>query len=90
VFEKLHGRIVGIAREKKVVEGRKMRIDTTVTETNIHYLVDMTAGEHQPHLKLKGIAPILGRGIDHIRSIPPNALSREIAFEITRREAQAR
>jgi IS5 family transposase len=40
VFEKVHGRIVGIAREKKVVEGRKMRIDTTVTETNIHYPTD--------------------------------------------------
>jgi IS5 family transposase len=31
----VHNRIVGIAREKKVVEDRKMRIDTTVTETNI-------------------------------------------------------
>ena len=40
VFEKIHGRIVGIAVEKKVVEGRKMRIDTTVTETNIHYPTD--------------------------------------------------
>jgi IS5 family transposase len=40
VFQKVHGRIVGIARDKKVVEGRKMRIDTTVTETNIHYPTD--------------------------------------------------
>jgi IS5 family transposase len=40
VFEKVHGRIVGIAREKKVVEGRKMRVDTTVTESNIHYPTD--------------------------------------------------
>jgi IS5 family transposase len=40
VFQKVHDRIVGIAREKKVVEGRKMRIDTTVTETNIHYPTD--------------------------------------------------
>jgi transposase, IS5 family len=40
VFEKVHGRIVGIAREKKVAEGRKMRLDTTVTETNMHYPTD--------------------------------------------------
>src|SRR6516225_875924 len=40
VFQKVQGRIVGIAREKKVVEGRKMRVDTTVTETNIHYPTD--------------------------------------------------
>jgi transposase, IS5 family len=37
VFQKVHDRIIGILREKKVVEGRKMRIDTTVTNTNIHY-----------------------------------------------------
>src|SRR5262249_60066356 len=29
-----------IARNEKVVEGRKMRVDTTVTETNIHYPID--------------------------------------------------
>lgn len=40
VFKRVHDRIVGIARERKVAEGRKMRIDTTVTETNIHYPTD--------------------------------------------------
>lgn len=40
VFQKVHDRIVGIARNKKVVEGRRMRVDTTVTETNIHYPTD--------------------------------------------------
>jgi transposase, IS5 family len=40
VFQQIHGRIVGIAQEKKAVEGRKMRVDTTVTETNIHYPTD--------------------------------------------------
>src|SRR3989441_1577501 len=40
VFQKVQDRIVGIAREKKVVEGRKMRVDTTVVETNIHYPTD--------------------------------------------------
>ena len=40
VFQRVHDRIVGIARDKKVVEGRRMRVDTTVTETNIHYPTD--------------------------------------------------
>src|SRR5207247_9508340 len=40
VFQKVQCRIVGIAREKKAVEGRKMRDDTTVKETNIHYHTD--------------------------------------------------
>src|SRR5438128_6284578 len=40
VFEKVHGRIVGIAKERDMVVGRRMRVDTTVTEANIHYPTD--------------------------------------------------
>jgi transposase, IS5 family len=36
-IEKLHRRTVAIAMEKEVVAGRRMRVDTTVVETNIHY-----------------------------------------------------
>lgn len=42
VIEKLHQRVVAIALEKQVVTGRKMRVDTTVVETNIHYPTDST------------------------------------------------
>ena len=38
--EKIHARVVEIAKEKQVVKGRKMRLDTTVVETNIHYPTD--------------------------------------------------
>lgn len=41
-IESLHQRMVAIAVEKKVVEGRKLRVDTTVVETNIHYPTDST------------------------------------------------
>jgi len=37
VIAELHDRIVAIAQERKVIRGRKMRVDTTVVETNIHY-----------------------------------------------------
>jgi IS5 family transposase len=37
---KIHERVVEIAQEKQVVKGRKMRLDTTVVETNIHYPTD--------------------------------------------------
>jgi transposase, IS5 family len=40
VIEKIHRRIVAIALEKKVASGRKLRVDTTVVETNIHYPTD--------------------------------------------------
>jgi len=36
----LHRRVVELAVEKKVVRGRRMRVDTTVVETNIHYPTD--------------------------------------------------
>lgn len=36
----LHRRMVELAVEKKVIRGRRMRIDTTVVETNIHYPTD--------------------------------------------------
>jgi hypothetical protein len=39
-IKKIHQRIVRIAQEKAVVQGRKMRVDTTVVETNIHYPTD--------------------------------------------------
>ncbi len=40
VVERVHQRIVAIAKEKGVVPGRRMRVDTTVVETNIHYPTD--------------------------------------------------
>jgi IS5 family transposase len=40
LVRQIHERVVAIAREEKVVAGRKMRVDTTVVETNIHYPTD--------------------------------------------------
>ena len=36
VIEKIHARIVALAQSHGVVPGRRMRVDTTVVETNIH------------------------------------------------------
>jgi IS5 family transposase len=40
VIQQIHERIVAIARDNQIVKGRKMRVDTTVVETNIHYPTD--------------------------------------------------
>jgi IS5 family transposase len=40
VIKQIHERIVRIAQEKSIAQGRKMRVDTTVVETNIHYPTD--------------------------------------------------
>jgi IS5 family transposase len=40
VIAELHRRLVAIAQEEGVIQGRKLRVDTTVVETNIHYPTD--------------------------------------------------
>ena len=42
VLKQIHERIVKIARDKGVTAGRRMRVDTTVVETNIHHPTDST------------------------------------------------
>lgn len=42
LVEKLHRRMVEIAIENNIAAGQKMRVDTTVVETNIHYPTDST------------------------------------------------
>ena len=64
VIENLHKRVVTIAQEKKVVEGRKMRVDTTVVETNIHYPTDSSLlgdGVRVLTRAMKRIAAIAGK-----------------------------
>jgi IS5 family transposase len=39
-IHQIHDRMVQIARDHRVTEGRRMRVDTTVVETNIHYPTD--------------------------------------------------
>lgn len=40
VVEQIHQRVVAIAKEKQIISGRRMRVDTTVVETDIHYPTD--------------------------------------------------
>ena len=39
-IREMHDRIVGLAQERRVIQGRKLRVDTTVVESNIHYPTD--------------------------------------------------
>ena len=41
-IKRIHDRMVQIAREQDVLQGRRMRVDTTVVETNIHHPTDST------------------------------------------------
>jgi transposase, IS5 family len=40
ITEKIHERVVGIARQEGVAKGNKLRTDTTCVETNVHFPTD--------------------------------------------------
>src|SRR4029077_58340 len=42
VLKQVHARLMQIARDKGVTAGRRMRVDTTVVETDIHHPTDST------------------------------------------------
>lgn len=42
VTQAIHQRVVGLAQEQGIAPGRKLRTDTTVVESNIHYPTDST------------------------------------------------
>ena len=74
--EKIHARVVGIAREEGVARGRKLRTDTTVVESNIHYPTDSSLirdGIRVITRNLKRIAEACTEGalkvVDHRRTV---------------------
>lgn len=42
VIQQVHARVVALAVERNVTKGRRLRVDTTVVETNAHYPTDST------------------------------------------------
>src|SRR6202047_4675295 len=81
VIKQVHERIVRIAQAKEVMQGRRMRVDTTVTETNIHYPTDSSLlgdGVRVLIRTMKKITKIAGEGgaklRDRSRSVKLRAL----------------
>jgi IS5 family transposase len=63
VLRQIHGRLVKIAQDNGVVAGRRMRVDTSVVETNIHHPTDSTLlgdGVRVLTRTMKKIADIVG------------------------------
>jgi len=64
IIEQIHRRVVTIAREKQIIRGRRLRVDTTVVETDIHYPTDSSLlgdGVRVLTRTMKRIAQIAGR-----------------------------
>jgi len=58
-------RLVGLARQRRVIRGLRLRVDTTVVETNIHYPTDSTLladGVRVLTRTLKKLRRIVGTG----------------------------
>lgn len=70
VIEQLHARVVAIAREKQIVRGRRLRVDTTVVETDIHYPTDSSLlgdGVRVLTRSMQRIAKLAGRAGTKLR-----------------------
>jgi IS5 family transposase len=64
IITQIHERVVSIALEKGVVRGRRLRVDTTVVETDIHYPTDSSLlgdGVRVLTRAMKRITKIAGR-----------------------------
>ena len=70
IIEQIHRRVVAIACEKRIVRGRRLRVDTTVVETDIHYPTDSSLlgdGVRVLTRTMKRIAEIAGRAGTRLR-----------------------
>jgi IS5 family transposase len=70
VIEQVHARVVAIAREKQIVRGRRLRVDTTVVETDIHYPTDSSLlgdGVRVLTRSMQRIAKLAGRAGTKLR-----------------------
>jgi len=86
VLKKVLARLVDLALERKVVRGWKLRVDTTVVETNVHYPTDSTLlsdGVRVLTRTLKKLKEEVGEGVAKVRD-RSRAMARRV-FELAQR-----
>ena len=69
VLKDVLARLVGLGRECRVVRGRRLRVDTTVVETNIHYPTDATLLADGVRMLTRGLRQIRERVRERTRSV---------------------
>jgi IS5 family transposase len=83
VIEKLNRRVVEIAQEHNIAPGRKMRVDTTVVETDIHYPTDSTLlgdGVRVLIRIMKKVAAVAGKAGTQLRDRSRSAKRKVLAI----------
>lgn len=72
-MNKIQARMVEIAQQEGVIEGAKVRLDTTVVETNVHYPTDsklINDGVRVLTREMKRLGGVIGRKVrDYSRSV---------------------
>ena len=80
-LKRLNNRLVHIAQEKRITRGRKLRMDSTVIETDIHYPTDSRL--------LCDSVEVLGRLLSRARDIcRPRSQSAKLVFRNSSRSAK--
>jgi IS5 family transposase len=80
-LQQLNERVIQLGQERKVTRGRKLRVDSTVVETNIHYPTDSRL--------LSDSVVVLGRLLSRAREIcQPQAQTDKKLFRNSRRRAR--
>jgi IS5 family transposase len=93
VLKQLLERLVVIARQRRVVRGRRLRVDTTVVETTIHYPTDSTLladGVRVLTRTMKRLAPRLAAGQGRVRDRARSVARRVFAIAQHTRTATLR
>ena len=83
-------RTVGIARQRRVTRGQRLRVDTTVVETNIHYPTDsslLADGVRALTRFMKRLAPRVGLDATGVRDRTRSVTRR--VFELVQRSRAA-
>jgi transposase, IS5 family len=93
VLKALLARVVTVAREQRVIHGRRLRVDTTVVETTIHYPTDSTLladGVRVLTRTMTRLAARLAPGRIHVRDRARSVARRVFAIAQQTRTATAR
>src|SRR3989442_12443361 len=83
VLKDVLARLVALGRERRVVRGKRLRVDTTVVETNIHYTTDSTLLDDGVRVLTRSLRPIGEQVRERSRSV-----ARRV-FEIAQRSRTA-
>jgi IS5 family transposase len=86
VLKDLLARLVTLGCTRRVIQGRRLRVDTTVVETNIHYPTDATlAGRRRPRAHARAAAARPARAAARPQCRPPRV--RDRAAQPNRRQS---